>query len=61
MKIYAENGVYLGTVECENYNYIFKPPKGNMSEYMVEETLKIMKKLNKINRPSWSEKFVRWL
>lgn len=59
MKIYAENGVYLGIVEYENFRYTFKP-KFDMSEYMLEETLKIVKKLNRLNKVSWYEKIIRW-
>lgn len=48
MKIYADNGTYLGKVECENTYYIFKP-RGNMTKYMLEQTLKRIRKIGELN------------
>jgi hypothetical protein len=45
MKIYAKNGYYLGIIEYENQTYILKPDR-YMTEYMLEEALRIIKKLN---------------
>ena len=44
MKIFAENGVYLGVVFWENGVFFFEPTS-KMTTYMLEETLKKMKRL----------------
>jgi hypothetical protein len=46
MKLYAENGVYLGYIENINGRIEFFTNR-SMTEYMLEEALKIIKKLNK--------------
>lgn len=45
MRIHAKNGCYLGKLDYVDSNLIFFP-KGNMTKYMLEETLRIVKKLN---------------
>ncbi|MFW6016995.1 MAG: hypothetical protein ACOCRK_11200 [bacterium] len=44
MKIYTDNGVYLGKVDYVEDNLWFFPNRP-MSEYMLEEALRIVKKI----------------